>query len=402
MMEPDGLAGRPILRPMRRLLTLIATISAACATVPAGADKDRREIVFDPIEIKVDPSDPLLRMNDQELFAGGVAAYAAGEFVLAARHFERVAEHFPASEHRRSAFYNAGLALAKSGDFRGAGNRFQEVMKEFPEHKDALDAHFRLAECHYQLGELAEAETHLAQLIAGPLTDDQRAEATVKLGVVQFEAENLEESEKTLKSALRKFQAMEGEQQVDEYYRSQAQFFLGEIFNAHFSKVHLDPAQNDEAKLAEELEFKCQLLLSSQGHYLRTIRLGDPEWGTAAGYKIGSLYEGLYDELTTAPTPEGFDADQIRLYRRELQRKVKILVEKSIGIYERTLAAAERTQATNPFVAETQKSLDRMKSLLTQEEDREATDHQEDDAISEPPVGDGAAGSGGDRITFVR
>src|SRR5207302_2020203 len=86
---------------------------------------------------------------------------------------------------------------------------------------------------------------------------------------------------------------------------------------AQFRAALLDPAAMDGKALADALELKAEFLLSAQGHYLRCIRRGDGEWATAAGYRIGEMYEELYEQLINAPLPRGLDEQQSALYRQQ-------------------------------------------------------------------------------------
>jgi hypothetical protein len=66
-----------------------------------------------------------------------------------------------------------------------------------------------------------------------------------------------------------------------------------------------------------------------------------------------------------APPPPGLDAAQAEAYRSELRRLVRVLVVTAVGVYEQTLAVAGRSRADpDPFVAETQEALERMKRAL--------------------------------------
>jgi hypothetical protein len=121
------------------------------------------------------------------------------------------------------------------------------------------------------------------------------------------------------------------------------------------------------AKLAEDLEYKSELLLSSQGHYLRAIRIGNGYWATAAGAMIGGLYENMYDHMINAPAPTELSEVEREVYRTELRKKIRVLISKAISVYERTLEAAERIGAASPFVEQTRESLRRMKELLLAE-----------------------------------
>ncbi|MFN7133244.1 MAG: hypothetical protein ACK4N5_14290 [Myxococcales bacterium] len=208
----------------------------------------------------------------------------------------------------------------------------------------------------------------------GSTTDipfQDKLQAKVQSAICMIEYQDLDKAEKELRVALLWYEQKKESELLDDYFPSQAQFFLGEIYRTFFEHVELDP-EKGEAKLAKDLEYKCELLLSAQGHYLRAIRLGNGQWATSAGYRIGELYEKLYDEMLAAKVPAEFDEEQKQVYREELRKKVRVLVTKAMGIYERTLAAAERIGVDNPFVQKTRRSLERMKQLLLEEADRES------------------------------
>src|SRR5690606_9439023 len=99
----------------------------------------------------------------------------------------------------------------------------------------------------------------------------------------------------------------------------------------------------------------------------RCIRVGHPEWATASGYRIGELYQKLYEQMTGASVPVDLDADQTAIYLEELRDRVRVLVTKAIDAYEKTLTTAERVGATNPFVNQARAELGRMKALLVEE-----------------------------------
>jgi hypothetical protein len=132
--------------------------------------------------------------------------------------------------------------------------------------------------------------------------------------------------------------------------------------------VTFDPdAKADE--LSRTLEYKAELLLSAQGHYLRAIKIGNGYWATAAGERIGNLYEVLHRQMIDSPTPKELKGEEVEVYRQELRRRIKILLTKAIGVYETTVATAERIGTGGPFVDRARASLERMKQLLLAEAD---------------------------------
>ena len=58
-------------------------------------------------------------------------------------------------------------------------------------------------------------------------------------------------------------------------------------------------------------------------------------------------------------------------------KKIKVLAGKAIGLYERTLEAAERTGTSGPFIEQARSRLERMKQVMlvtAQQEEEEARD----------------------------
>jgi tetratricopeptide (TPR) repeat protein len=302
--------------------------------------------------------------NDEELFAVGQAAYSAGDFARAATAFGRLADLFPASGHLAAALFDAGLAHQRLEQWRPALERFGALARGF-EGPDAVEAAFKVAECRYHLGELEEARRLLDELAGRRLATADHLRALTQRGIVELELARLDEAERSLRLAVSTWRQARETERLDDASPAQAQFYLGEVYRAHFLAVKLDPSVDGEAKLARDLEDKASLLLSAQGHYLRTIRLNEADWAVAAGSRIGELYDALHSALLEAPLPPGLDGEEAEAYRLELRRKVRVLVTKAIGIYEQTLAVAGRAgPGDNRFVERTQASLDRMKRIL--------------------------------------
>lgn len=322
----------------------------------------RQQVQFDPVTVTADLE--LASLNDEELFAGGTSAFAANDFAKAARYFGRLADFHPQSKHREEALYNAGLSHERLEQWDEAYLRFSELADAEKGTGDALDAAFRLAETQYHLERFSEAAKVLAT-IAGrtDLPVGKRLEAQVQQGVCELELGQTEKSEKTLRQAVSTYDALQDKDEVEDYFPAQAHFFIGEIYRQHYDGVKLDPAKGSDA-LANDLNYKAELLLSAQGNYLRAIRVGNGHWATAAGARIGELYENLYEHLVSSPAPAELDAEEAVIYREELRKKVRVLLTKSINIYERTLEAAERIGSQNAFVDKTRQSLEKMKALL--------------------------------------
>ncbi len=379
------LAWEPWMTVKRWWLGAVAALVAmGCAHTKApvvatvDAKSKAQEVRFDETLIIGDLE--LEKLNDEELFAAGTSFYAAEDYTQAARYFGRICDFHPESKHRREALYNAGLALEKLKQWHDAWARFSEIADPAKGEGDSLDASFRVAEVLYHLERFPDAIDVLKTIAdRADVKVDARLEARVQEGVCELEAGQIDVAEKTLRAALAFYNDLPDRDLVDEFFPAQAQFFLGEIFRQHYENVQLDPNKGTE-KLAEELEYKSELLLSSQGHYLRCIRMGNGYWATAAGARIGGLYETMYENMMNAPAPQDLASSEQAVYRSELRKKIRVLITKAITVYERTLEAAERIGAASPFVEQTRASLQRMKDLLLAEARAE-----EEDSPPEPP-----------------
>lgn len=343
------------------LLPTALLVSVGCAHVKSPVQQVR----FDDVVITGDLE--LDKLNDEELFAAGTSFYAAEDWAQAARYFTRICDFHPNSKHRRLALYNAGLSFEKLKAWDEAYAKFLELSDPAKGTGDTLDAAFRVAEVLYHMERFPDAVEVLRVL--GDRTDlsvDKRIEARTQQGICELESGELDAAEKTLRSVLTMYTEHPDKELIDEYFPGQAQFFVGEIFRLRYESIILDANKSTE-KLAEDLEYKSELLLSAQGHYLRAIRLGNGYWATAAGQRIGQLYENLYEHMTHAPAPADLASDEQDVYRSELRKKIRVLIAKAITVYERTLEAAERIGSQSPFVEETRASLKRMKELLLAE-----------------------------------
>lgn len=364
------------------LCGLLLVVAAGCSHVRARPEPQGHEVHFSEVVITGDLE--LEKLNDEELFAAATSFYAAEDWAQAARYFGRIADFHAKSRHRRAALYNAGLALEKLKFWEEAHQRFVELSDPQKGTGDALDATFRVAETLYHLERYDEA-VDVLKVVAErqDLGIDKRFEAQVQQGVCELESGHADAAEATLRKVLNAWQALSDRDVVDDYYPAQAQFFLGEIFRLSYESVTLD-ANKTADELSKDLELKAELLLSAQGHFLRTIRIGNGYWATAAGSQIGGLYQNLYEHMTNAPSPKDLNAEETALYQAELRKKIRVLITKAITIYERTLEAAERIGAQNQFVEKTRESLQKMKDLLLAEAKEE---EEQPSAPSPQPAG---------------
>ena len=339
-----------------------AAVLCAALGCAQGRSQVRRVEISEPAVITAGPPQEVALgdLDDATLFDVGTRAFQAGDFEKAALHFDRLWSSFPASPLRGPALWNAGLAHERLSQDALALERFEKYIAL----KNEPDAQLHAARAEYRLGRFAAAADRLHTLASRPgLPLLVRASALLQEGVCRVQGGSRADGEILLRTALDLYEN-DRDEPVDPALPAQAEFWLGEAFRGAFREQKLDPAAMDEKGLEGALERKAQFLLSAQGHYLRSIRRGDGEWATAAGYRIGEIYEEFHDQLLQAPLPRGLTDDQRALYQEELRNKVRNLIEKAIRIYEQTLATAQRVGAQSGYVEKTQQALERLRKLL--------------------------------------
>ncbi len=299
----------------------ILALASSCATLQP---KPTQVVQFEPVVVKGDLE--LEKLNDEELFAQGSSAYAANDWKQASRYFDRLADFHLQSKHLRAAQYNAGLAHERLEEWEEARARFAELADAAKGQGDALDATYRMAETLYHLSRFEEAAALLNTVAERlDLSWNKRIEAQVQKGVCELEGGKPEVAEATLRKAMAWYQTLTDKDDVDDYFPGQAQFFLGEIYRLSYESTVLDPEKGTGA-LAQDLEYKAELLLSAQGHYLRAIRLGNGYWATASGQRVGGMYENFYEHLINTPAPKELNAEESEVYRQELRKKIRVLI----------------------------------------------------------------------------
>lgn len=352
---------------------------SACATAPRppAESSGPEQVKMEPILVRAAP-DPLTGLDGYDaeaLLEVGNEQFRQEAYDRAIKVFEKLLEQFPDSATVPKARYNIGLSYEQLAEPEKAHDQFRKVIELYPGTDAFKDAHFRDCLSLAKLGRWKEvADTFWAARQLQGLTVMDELEARVGQGVAMFMQEDYATAEREFMSAIRFFEAHEKNEYLPaEYFVGQARFYLGEIYAREFERYTLKAPEVGHEQWVEmmgkELEEKCQLLLRAQNNLIRAIRVGHAGWATASGFRIGSLYERLYDDLIQVPVPPGVDDEAKAYYQTQLREKVSVLVVKAIKIYEQSLQMAQRVGEKNEWVERTSVSLERMKSLyLSQKE----------------------------------
>ena len=105
---------------------------------------------------------------------------------------------------------------------------------------------------------------------------------------------------------------------------------------------------------------------------LKALRLQHPDYAVVSGYRLGALYEVMYDDMMAAEIPTELTREEVELYYEELKKKIRPLLVRAIDIYERNLRMGQRFGKQGEWVKRTEASLARLKEVLRQDSTREA------------------------------
>lgn len=408
-MNRRRLSERPVLSLVGGLIALMVLPLSGCQTTSAA----KEEVTLPPVKIVAEPTGPDgLEIYDAEtLFQRGLDLIEGGAYKDAATYFERLIAEFPASARVRLAHFNRGecyLALQK-GDL--ALEAFNAFMKTLPANGDVekIDdplmqrlsrrGRFKKGEALALLERYDEVAELFDLMLVEDLSDTEHVEALTDSGIGHYMRGDIITAEyRFIKARRIHKRAAKAVRMSSKFHVAQATFYLAEIARTEFENFKLRPPTPEEIEarvtkaaeegakngdqegviddgqtpvsfaverlMGEQLEEKCQRLIRAQVAFLRVIREGHSGWASASGYRVGTMYENLYDEMVSMPVPPDLSDSQRALFREVMADRVSILLQKAIRTWESTAKMATRTDTDNEWVEKTRESLSRVKELV--------------------------------------
>lgn len=349
---------------------LLLLVSACAHGGGAGAPQAPASAMALDGAVVLAAPDPLLDLaayDADELFHLAGEADRNERVDDAIRIYERLLADFPDSDLADEARFNLGLLHESRQHFQLASVQYGSIValdepSDDHDRRTWLDAHYRLAVCLGKLGQWwPVAEIFDVVLALAWLPEFDRLEAMVGRGIALQEAGDTFGAELQFAAVLRFYREASRDAPLnDRGLAAEAAFRMGDLAREQFDAVVLEFPHE---VLTQRLEEKCALLLSAQSRYLRAIQLGDAHTVAAAGYRIGSLYESLYDVIVGLTTPAELTEEQGDIYEEEVRKRVMVLVEKAIQVYEKSLNVGRRAETAADWVTKMERALDRLKSI---------------------------------------
>lgn len=340
-------------------------VRARSRAVPRNAS----QVEMDPVRIQAHRDDSgelrLEAYDAQSLFAAANQALSQNRCDRAVPLYDRISNEFPESRWVSASLYNAGLCLEELHRDAQAIERYRRLQERLPDSTDIKDSLFRAGGCLERLQRWSDSSANFERVLARQdLSGDERMEAMVRRGVAIFEQGDLDRTDALMREAILYYRSGSGAEPIQtDYFMAQAQYMLGEVLRVRMEAIRFSPS---EAAMRIELEQKSQHLLDAQAAYILAIRVTNPHWAAAAGYRIGMLFSTLYDHIMAAPVPPELDAEQRQIYFEELRRQIRPLVDKAVRVWSRTMEMGTRTGLgqQHEWVERAEREMGRLRALV--------------------------------------
>jgi TolA-binding protein len=327
----------------------------AAVVVPPGAKVE--ELEMEPIKLHAvkgpDGVQHVETFDSTELFERGGAALAEKRYDDCIAAYEQLLKEFPTdARYVKASLYNEGLAYQGKKDFASAIAKFQKIVDTYGWTSDAKDAQFQIGASYAEQGNWPTSAALFAQILERKdLSADDKIEAMARRGFAQFQLHDYDTAERTFTQVMWFFRSIEQEERLQtDFYLALAKYHLAEIPHERFRAA---PLRLPVKQMATDLEEKCRLLLVAQRAYIDTMKLGNPQWASASGYQVASLYEELYGALIRAPVPPELlseeNAEKREVYYEEVRKRIRVLLEKSLHWNEQNLLMIERLGLQNEW-----------------------------------------------------
>ncbi|MCG3173606.1 MAG: hypothetical protein GMKNLPBB_01805 [Myxococcota bacterium] len=350
-----------------------------------------------PKKGKEDPSKPfdIPKMYETAVWSMAKAWEKMADFAKSADWYERYMAEFPASKSYEDALFNAALFRDRLGDQKKALDLYEQFLAKYPKAKDAPNIKYQIALVHYRAKDWAKAKKTFQDYkkeFAGRTPKGTNLESDYYIMECDRNLKNQKDADKALKTlALSLTEASDPEMTpFNHYVVAEARFKLMDEEWQKFKKLRISAGKN----VAKELEEKATTLQRLEADYLKILEFKQPDWGLAALFMIGMLYEEFAESLFKAPIPANLNIEQREMYIQLLTEKALPLQEKAIQAYEVVLKKASELAVYNQWTIEAQNHLRKLQNRAFRDPPSHDFKFSEGDYISPNPIkpeGDGAA-----------
>ena len=290
------------------------------------------------------------------------AAWSAGKLYeqaalwdQAAKFYQTLADRYPKDGHAADALFNAGLLREHLGETQSAIAAYSQYAQRYKTRDDVRQVAFRVGVVYAEAGQHEAAARAFGDYALKYPGTAQTIEAFSRQGAELIAAGQDKRASGPLKEAVALYKR--GADKTAAGPAAHARYLEGEVIFRDFERLKL---ASDPKKLKRTLDEKSKLLDQAKQIYVDVVTFGDPEWATAALYRIGDAYERFSKALRDAPVPKELNAEEQQVYRDELEKVVVVVEEKAIDAYKGGYQKALQLGVYNEFTQKLRAALGRM------------------------------------------
>ena len=290
------------------------------------------------------------------------AAWSAGKLYeqaalwdQAAKFYQTLADRYPKDTHAADALFNAGLLREHLGETQTAIAAYSQYAQRYKQRDDVRQVAFRVGVVYAEAGQHEAAARAFGDYALKYPGTAQTIEAFSRQGAELIAAGQDKKASGPLKEAVALYKR--GADKSAAPAAAHARYLEGEVIFRDFERLKL---ATDPKKLKRTLDEKSKLLDQAKQVYVDVVTFGDPEWATAALYRIGDAYERFSKALRDAPVPKELNAEEQQVYRDELEKVVVVVEEKAIDAYKGGYQKALQLGVYNEFTQKLRAALGRM------------------------------------------
>jgi TolA-binding protein len=294
------------------------------------------------------------------------AAWTAARVFESVAHFDRAAEayelvavRYPNGPHGADARFNAGLLRQALAQPKQAIDHYQVYARRYRKTKrDAEEVAFRVAVVREEQGDDRAAEAAFGDYLREYPRGGHALEALMRAGRCAYRQRQYGRAERRFADVVSRWKrASAGERRAQVGAAAEARYYEGELLYRKYDRISLDVRPR---LLGRTLKQKMKLLDQASVIYLDVVEYRDPQWATAALYRIGAVMEAFARSLREAPAPAGLSAAEKKLYREQLDNEVITIEERAIELYTVGYQKALALKVYNEFTRKLREALGRM------------------------------------------
>jgi tetratricopeptide (TPR) repeat protein len=298
------------------------------------------------------------------LFERATEHLRAGRCDEALADYDRLLREFPDNFRTHPTQFNRALCLQRAQRLPDAADAMRAAAASPSDPTLVRDAWFRVA----VLGEQAQQPGWVVEatdaLLRHPRIDmSDRVEALARRAAALLARNEREAAERAALQAIEIAPTPELVASLgDDTYAAQARVLLAEVTRVRAAEVIY---RVEETNAEEAITRRVQLVTHAHALFNDAIRVGNPHWAAAAGFRIGEMYRDLYHAIVDAPVPADWSSQGREVYRRRTSERLRPLLQGAMRSWEATLIMARRNSiSNNEWVRRADEALADLRALI--------------------------------------